>query len=121
MPRILAVLAAALLLSALPGGPARAAAPPIIEDSGTTLDFPNLLTFRATLEGATDTTEVALEYGVDMRTCGEVTALAFPEFEPSGDSDVSWTWDMRQSGSLPPGSTIWYRWRVRDASSATAF
>jgi hypothetical protein len=34
----------------------------------------------------------------------------------TGQSVTRWTWEMRQSGSLPPGSTLWWRWRFTDAN-----
>ena len=81
-----------------------------------TLDFPNTATFSATLSASAEITAVTLEYGSEQLNCGEVVAKAFPDFSPSPSIDVSWTWDMRQSGSLPPGTTIWWRWRYVDSA-----
>lgn len=88
-----------------------------IEDRGVTLEFPERLTFAAHVESSAEIERVILEYGVDQLTCGTVTAKAFPDFEPGNSADVSWTWEMLQSGSQPPGSRIWYRWRARDKAS----
>lgn len=85
-----------------------------VSNSQATLDFPNTVAFSATLESSAAITSVTLEYGNAQLTCGEVTAKAFPEFTPGASVDASWTWDMRQSGSLPPGATIWWRWRYVD-------
>ncbi len=93
---------------------AHAAIEPILADRGTVIEFPERLTFRARIENSSQIERVLLEYGVEQRTCGEVTALAFPEASSSAPEDYTWTWDMRQSGSLPPGATVWYRWRVID-------
>jgi hypothetical protein len=57
-----------------------------------------------------------LEYGVKQLTCGEVVAKAFPTFIPSQQITAQWTWEMKQSGSQPPGARIWWRWRITDAS-----
>lgn len=81
-----------------------------------TLNFPNSITFRATIENSTPITSVVLEYGTHELTCGSVVAKAFPQFTPSETVNVEWTWEMRQSGSLPPGATIWWRWRHIDES-----
>ena len=35
---------------------------------------------------------------------GEVIAKAFPQFTPGKTVEAEWTWEMRQSGSLPPGA-----------------
>jgi Peptidase MA superfamily len=112
-----AVCAVALLVL-LTLTPAQAATSPQITDTQVTLKFPESITFSATASAERELREIVLEYGVDLRTCGTVSGLAFLEFPPGASADVSWTWDMRQSGSLPPGATIWYRWRVTDASGA---
>ena len=81
-----------------------------------TLNFPVSITFHATLESNAPITSVTLEYGTDQQTCGTVLAKAFPQFTPNTTLDVQWTWEMKQSGSLPPGATIWWRWRYTDES-----
>ncbi|MCC7117508.1 MAG: hypothetical protein IT310_03195 [Anaerolineales bacterium] len=86
-----------------------------VQADSVAFDFPNTATFSATLQADTDITSVTLEYGNDQLTCGDVIAKAFPNFTPGKSVDVSWTWDMRQSGSLPPGTTIWWRWRYIDS------
>ena len=87
-----------------------------VEADSATLDFPNTVTFSATLTSSTDIVSVTLEYGNEQLTCGEVVAKAFPDFSPGTEVDVAWLWDMRQSGSLPPGTTIWWRWRYTDST-----
>jgi hypothetical protein len=78
------------------------------------IQFPNTVTFRAKITASANITSVVLEYGTKQLTCGDVIAKAFPEVSPSKSVDAQWTWDMRQSGSLPPGATIWWRWRYAD-------
>jgi hypothetical protein len=80
------------------------------------IDFPNAITFRAQFNSDATINSVVLEYGSEQLTCGEVIAKAFPQFTPDTRVDVEWTWEMRQSGSLPPGAAIWWRWRVTDAN-----
>jgi hypothetical protein len=82
------------------------------------IDFPKSVTFSARVEAASGIAEVALEYGADMLTCGDVIARAYPPFQPGPASQVSWTWDMDASGSQPPGAPLWYRWRVTDTAGA---
>jgi len=78
------------------------------------ITFPNAIKFRAKINSDAIITSVILEYGTDQLTCGDVVAKAFPQFASGKSVDVEWTWDMRQSGSLPPGATIWWRWRFTD-------
>lgn len=80
------------------------------------ISFPNTVTFRAQISANADIQSVVLEYGTTQLTCGEVVAKAFPQFNPGRSVNVEWTWDMRQSGSIPPGANIWWRWRTTDAN-----
>ncbi|HJQ15271.1 MAG TPA: peptidase MA family metallohydrolase [Anaerolineales bacterium] len=80
------------------------------------LNFPESATFRAAFTSDVDLTSIVLEYGNEQQTCGEVIAKAFPPFTPGKMVEAEWTWEMRQSGSLPPGAQLWWRWRVTDAN-----
>ena len=80
------------------------------------LNFPETATFRATISSEAEIQSVVLEYGNEQQTCGEVIAKAFPQFTPGMTVNAEWTWEMRQSGSLPPGATLWWRWRITDAN-----
>ena len=104
------------------GAHALAAAPdaPTITDRGVTLAFPQRLTFAAHVASGAPIDRVILEYGVQQRTCGTVTAKAFPVFTIAPTLDVSWTWEMLKSGAEPPGALIWYRWRVHDTAGHEA-
>ncbi len=82
-----------------------------------TLDFPNSITFHASISSTVNITSVTLEYGDQEQTCGQVVAEAYPQFAPATTVNAAWTWDMRQSGSLPPGAQIWWRWRILDANN----
>jgi hypothetical protein len=110
------LLALILSLNLLIVPKASASAPADVTGDQPVIRFPNSITFRATLTADADITSVILEYGVEQLTCGEVLAKAFPQFTPGRSVDAQWTWDMRQSGSLPPGATIWWRWRYTDAA-----
>lgn len=89
-----------------------------VKDDKVSLSFPETATFSATLSSNAAITSVVLEYGSEQQTCGDVIAKAFPQFSPSNTVNVQWIWDMRQSGSLPPGATLWWRWRYTDQSGA---
>jgi hypothetical protein len=119
MPHSALRLLAVVLLICL-AQPAHAAAQDriMITDGGAEIAFPESITFRASMTSSMPITRVVLEYGVVKLTCGDVVAKAFPDFTPGTSVEVHWIWEMRQSGSEPPGTTIWYRWRVTDASGA---
>jgi hypothetical protein len=108
-----------LLLIAILFSPVQAvlAAPQAgVTNDQVTFDFPNTATFSATISADSDIASITLEYGNQQQTCGEVIAKAFPDFTPGKTVQVEWTWDMRQSGSLPPGATVWWRWVYADST-----
>lgn len=109
-------LALVLSLSLLSVTTAVAGPPASVTSTDILLNFPESATFRASLTSETEITSVVLEYGNEQQTCAEVIARAYPLFTPGKTVEVQWTWEMRQSGSLPPGARLWWRWRVTDAS-----
>jgi hypothetical protein len=86
-----------------------------VSHNDISMDFPNSATFSAEINSESEIVSVLLEYGNKQLTCGDVIAKAFPQFTPGNNIEVSWTWDMRQSGSLPTGTQLWWRWRYTDA------
>jgi hypothetical protein len=85
-----------------------------VTNDRATLDFPNTITFHVEIASQVRVTSLALEYGDQEQTCGQVVARAYPQFTPGKSITADWTWDMRQAGSLPPGAQIWWRWRYTD-------
>ena len=116
MRRCLSIISAAVMLM-LAITVAHAQGSIAATDDRATIDFPNSLTFSVHLKSDTPINQVVLEYGSDQLTCGKVVAEAFPDITPGKELDVTWAWEMKQSGSQPPGSHIWWRWRVTDANA----
>jgi len=116
MRRIQILLALILSLNLFTVPTAFAAPQADVANDQPVIQFPNTITFQAKITASANITSIVLEYGSEQLTCGDVIAKAFPEFTPGKSIDAQWTWDMRQSGSLPPGATIWWRWRYIDES-----
>ena len=110
------ILALILSLSLLTVSTAFAPPQADVTNNKVVLRFPETATFQATISSDAEIQSVVLEYGNEQQTCGEVIAKAFPQITPGKTVTAEWTWDMRQSGSLPPGTTLWWRWRITDAS-----
>ena len=102
----------------IPAQSAFAAARADVTNDQVTFSFPNTATFSATLSANSNITSVTLEYGDKQQTCGDVIAKAYPQITPGKTVQTEWTWDMRQSGSLPPGTSIWWRWLYTDETGA---
>jgi hypothetical protein len=114
MWKLILTLIFSLSLFAVP--PAFASPAAGVTNNEIILSFPESATFRATLTSDVEITSVVLEYGNEQQTCGEVIAKAFPQFTPGRTVNAEWTWEMRQSGSLPPGAQLWWRWRLIDVN-----
>jgi hypothetical protein len=82
------------------------------ENNQATLNFPESITFKAKITGSSEIERVILEYYTERISCGNVIAKGFPEIRPANSVEVQWTWEMLQSGSLPPGAKIHWRWHV---------
>jgi hypothetical protein len=113
--RLVVLILLLLLLGSL-ALPARAQTGISLVSDKITLTFPESALFSAEFTSNANIDSVVLEYGVDQLTCGTVEAKTFPQVTASTDVKVEWTWEMRQSGSLPPGASIWWRWQVHDVN-----
>ncbi len=115
--RLAVIILLLLLISGL-ALPAHAQANIQVVSDKASLSFPETILFSAEFKAGTEISAVVLQYGVDQLTCGTVQAEAFPTVTSGKDVKVQWTWEMRQSGSLPPGATVWWQWLVTDSSGA---
>jgi hypothetical protein len=83
-----------------------------IDQNDAWVDFPQSVDFHLVVTGAGTIDSVHVEYGVNALTCGDVTTVAAPDFEPGPKLDVTWRWEVASSGVIPPGAEIWWRWRL---------
>lgn len=86
-----------------------------VTDSSAKAEFPLKLIFSLSAKSAANIVDVRLHYKVERDSYAQVTSEVLVAFPPSTDVSVSWTWDMRQTGGMPPGSTVEYWWTVKDA------
>jgi hypothetical protein len=79
--------------------------------------FPREIQFMLSAHSEMEIVSVELEFGTDALTCGQSTSRIIPEEFESGTSiEVEWVWNLRQTGSNPPGTKVWWRWRMTDAA-----
>jgi hypothetical protein len=104
-----------MLLASSPAPESVASVVPAVERNQAVPNFPNTVTFQLAIDAPAEIERIVLEYGVDHLTCGEAVGKAFPDFKPASRVETEWTWDMRQSGSEPPGAHIWWQWRITDS------
>jgi len=87
-----------------------------ILDSSAQAEFPSRLSFNLSAESDVNITDIRLRYTVDRVSYAKVTSEAYIEFTPATTVDVDWSWDMRRTGGLPPGSGVNYWWVVENAN-----
>jgi len=91
-----------------------------ILESSVQLEFPTRLNFSVSTQSDVNITDIRLHYTVDQLSHVQVTSEVYIEFVPATTVETSWTWDMRRTGGLPPGSRIEYWWTVKDAEGDEA-
>lgn len=87
-----------------------------VRASGATVAFPDSINFRLDATSALPLRKVELEFGTDrVYSCAasEYSSVRM-DFEAGADVDLSWDWEMKKTGSIPPGATVWWRWRMED-------
>ncbi len=84
--------------------------------SEASLDPPNSITFSMEGLGQQPIEVIDLEFGTEsVFSCASTSyTSARTDFEGEREVSAAWTWDMRRTGSIPPGSEVWWRWRVVD-------
>jgi len=85
-----------------------------ILDSSVEAEFPYKLNFNLSAESDVDITDIRLSYRVNRVDFAQITSEVYIGFAPATTVNVSWAWDMRKSGGLPPGSQIDYWWTIKD-------
>lgn len=110
-----------LLLALLLGlaSPALAQDPPALE-AQVVADFPTSITFKLRAQGQESITRAVLRYRLERESCFEEIIERHPSYTPAPRAEVSWVWDMRKSGGLPPGAMLTYEWLVSDAQGHRA-
>jgi len=111
----LLTLVACLFLILLSPVLAQAQGELVILGSSVQSEFPAELKFDLSAASDVSITDIRLHYTVDRVSFAQVTSEVYIEFAPTTTADVSWTWDMRRTGGMPPGSGIEYWWTVKDA------
>lgn len=84
--------------------------------SEAALHLPDSITFSMEGSGERPIEVIDVEFGTEqVFSCATSSYwTARLDFEPGEEVSVTWDWDMRRSGSMPPGALIWWRWRVVD-------
>lgn len=78
--------------------------------------FPLAISFSLDAESASEITDVDLECRVERLSLVPVSCRVDADFTPGQRVAASWTWNMLETGGLPPGTEVEYWWLIEDAS-----
>lgn len=84
--------------------------------SSTLIAFPYAITFNLEAESSTQISDIDLEYRLERLSLVPVSWRVDVDFTPGLRVNASWTWNMLESGGLPPGAEIDYWWLIEDAA-----
>lgn len=90
--------------------------PIVVEQNDAWVDFPGAVDFHLVARASAPIETASIEYGVDARTCGDVTNVASPRFEPDAALDLTWRWEVTPNQVIPPSGRIWWRWQLTTAA-----
>lgn len=77
--------------------------------------FPQAIVFTLEVEAATEIEDIDLEYRVSRSDLVPVSCRVDADFTPGQKVNASWTWNMLETGGLPPGAEVEYWWLIEDA------
>lgn len=88
--------------------------------SSARTEFPLKLNFGITAQSSANIVDIRLHYKVDQMSYADITSEVYLEFNPAPKVQTQWTWDMRKTGGMPPGTAVDYWWTVKDTSGMMA-
>ncbi len=86
------------------------------QGESATVTFPYYIDFNLEVHSGVEITDVRLHYTVERRSFARVVSEVKAEMTPGTTVNATWTWDLRQTGSMPPGTVIEYWWTIEDES-----
>ncbi len=109
-----------LLLSLLSGfigvQSAMAQAVTVVTVNQVEVNFPDAIIFQLEADSAVDIEEATLMYGTNSLSCQQGGSLQPVDVEDGTAVSLSWEWELKRSGALPPGTEIWWQWELIDSN-----
>lgn len=88
-------------------------------ESSVDVKYPDELNFTLSAESNVAITDVRLFMYVDRLSYAHVTSEVLVDIIPDRSITAEWSWDMRKTGGMPPGTNIQYWWSIQDAEGNT--
>ena len=118
--KIIILLSAILLIGVLvPVGSSLATGGITVLDSSAEVEYPDELNFSISAESNADIMDVRLFIYVDRLSYAHVTSEVLIDIIPGRRIEAEWSWEMRKTGGIPPGTNIQYWWSILDTDGNT--
>ncbi len=78
------------------------------------VNFPDGINFEIEATGSVPIQKASLIYGTNARSCQSAGSKQTIEFDPGQSVKLAWEWELKRSGSIPPGAEIWWEWEIED-------
>lgn len=111
---LLALVIAVFFIAAFPGTGSASADITVLASEAQS-QFPQSITFRLEAEAAAEIVDIDLHYRVGRSSLVPTTCRVDADFTPGDTVSASWTWNMLETGGLPPGTEVEYWWVIEDA------
>lgn len=108
------VLTSTAAISAVPSQTITTSATPVIIYNKATSVFADKIDFSLSITNPPGIKAITLLYGSDQRTLAPENKSSKPNFTEGKTVSVSWAWEMKKIGVVPPGASIWWQWEVTD-------
>ena len=70
--------------------------------------------FSLVVESENNLTDVVLHLGTTGQNCLQSSVEQIIEFNSGKNVEVNWSWGYIEDNYLPPGTTIWWYWELKD-------
>ncbi len=117
--QLLPIFAAGSVYAASKHTSARAATNFKIDRNEVRQRYPIKITFNIDITSAEDVSEITLVYGTNGQSCLNAEVKNDIDFEAGSALKVAWDWDLKNTGSIPPGAKLWWRWEITDRAGNT--
>lgn len=77
-------------------------------------DYPFAILFNLVASHTVEIESVTLIYGLNGRSCQQGSVRQDIDVSQRTNVFALWTWDLSQSGALPPGVSLWWEWELMD-------
>ena len=81
--------------------------------------YPNTVDFHVEIKADFAIQDVKLLYRIDSHSCQNGYAHQKVDFETNDTLVADWQWELKRSGTLPPGTILHWQWEITDTAGNT--